>query len=170
MSTRSTNRSDSSLQPDHTRAEKLRRLFRRSARFLAVHAAEDPCAKEPSLLGSSFFSRVQGREYFVESRIGFGPDSTALVFFVTAAPIDGVVPNVLLQFSPQGAVKGVVETSLSPSEEKGIFSPTEAIPLAPHHTDVFQEVLAEKVADQIIDDLLTRSKECRLEKRPAYLR
>ena len=120
-----------------------------------VPAGDDPLKRDPFLANSLFFSEVRGGAYKVECRRDLIDDFTDIALFVFGQPrADGLIPNLLIQFSPNGSLEALVEQLVQPTGAPNTFKPVKAIPRAPDQNDRFEEVIAEKVADRLIADLL----------------
>ncbi len=154
---------------NHGRIVTLREIFKRSASRWQVLPGRDPLTENPNLSNSQFFSEVRGGRYFIETALGgWGePEGRGLFLVADGANADRI-PNIMVQLKADGSLIAVIEQTVTRSGE-GDYTPISARPLFPGLTPD-DEILAEEVADIVINHLRTRGEELGLGIRPACLR
>jgi len=145
------------ILPQNERGTRLARLFRRSALGMRIRAASDLELENVLTSKSLFFSSVGNGAYEVECQIGSGDNHDAWMIFAFApGEADSPFPAVLIDFNQDGTIDAMIEQMLLATDDPRHFKVVSTVPLYPHLDDPFVEVVAEKVADRIIDDLFIR--------------
>lgn len=157
------------LHSDQIRAAKLALLFRQSSSFRQVdQAAAAQCAAANTSGG--FFERLEGAPYQVKCSVGFGKQEGLLqLFAVGKASGEHGMASLVAEFLPDGELRGMVDLVIAPACQPGLYEVREARPLAPNPEDAMEEILAEMVADRVLDDLLNRSRPIGAEEWPEHM-
>lgn len=145
------------LLPKDGRASRLSRLFRRSAFGMTVETSDGIEIEDALISKSMFFSTVRNGKYEVECQIGSAGNPNAwMVFAFAMGESDSTFPGILIEFNQDGSIDAMLEQLMLATDDPRHFKVVEVVPLYPHLEDTFVEVVAEMVADRIIDDLFTR--------------
>jgi hypothetical protein len=157
------------LHPDQIRAGKLALLFRQSSSFREVdQTAAEECAA--AIMPGGFFGRLARAPYQVKCSVGFAKQEGLLQLFAVEKTSGGNgMASLVAEFLPDGELRGMVDLVIAPSCRPGLYEVTEARPLAPNPEDAMEEILAEMVADRVLDDLLNRSRPIGAEEWPEHM-